>query len=416
MPSYIVEGGVPLCGVIHVQGAKNSVLPILAATLIADGECRIGNCPEISDTYTAAEILRGLGATVTLFSDKIYVDATSAAGFVISEELMRKMRSSVVFLGAILARRHHAVVSFPGGCELGPRPIDMHLSALRKMGVVIREEHGYLDCECDRLIGSDISLAIPSVGATENIMLAAVTAEGRTVINNAAREPEICDLQDFLNKMGAKVRGAGTPTVVIDGVKKLHGAEHRVIPDRIAATTYMCAVAATRGNALLHDTAPEHLSGIISFMREAGCTINVDGSDIYISCDRLHACRPVRTMPYPGFPTDAQAVCMAMMCRAKGSSVFIETVFSDRFRHVGELLRMGAKITVDGRVAIVDGVEKMYGANVDSTDLRGAAALVVAALAADGESEIRKIEHIERGYDCMPKVLSELGAKIVRRD
>ena len=416
MSEFLIEGGVPLCGVVDVQGAKNSVLPILAATLLADGESVIENCPCISDTAAAADILRYLGASVTVFSDRVYVDTSAAAGFMISDELMRRMRSSVVFLGAILARRGHAVISFPGGCELGPRPIDLHLAALRKMGARIREEHGFLDCECDGLKGTDVDLSIPSVGATENIMLAAVTAEGRTVISNAAKEPEICDLQCFLNKMGARVSGAGTPTVVIDGVRSLKPARHRVIPDRIAAATYMCAVAATAGNAMLRNTEPEHLSSIIAFLRQTGSTVTVSGSDIYISCDELRAADTVRTMPYPGFPTDAQAVCMALMCKAKGSSVFIETVFSDRFRHVGELSRMGAKITVDGRGAVVDGVGKMYGTKVESTDLRGGAALVVAALAAEGESRICKVSHIDRGYQDMCGVLSSLGARISRKE
>ncbi len=412
MSKIVIEGGYPLCGVVNIQGAKNSILPILAAAFLADGDCIIENCPDISDTHAAIEILRALGSTVTIHGNTVYINSDCACGFEIPDSLMRKMRSSIMFLGAILGKKNRALVSFPGGCELGPRPIDLHISSLSKMGVDIREEFGYLDCECKNISGAVIDLSFPSVGATENIMLAAVKAEGTTVINNAAKEPEIEDLQNFLVKMGAKISGAGSGRIVIDGVRKLTGARHSVIPDRIVTATYLCAVAATGGNALLKHANASHLGTLLSFLRESGCEINDYGDSLQISCDGLRGGHTVRTMPFPGFATDAQAVCMAMMCKAKGSTVFIETIFESRFKQVGELLRMGAKITTEGRVAVVEGVKKLYGTTVEASDLRGGASLVVAGLSAEGTTVIDNAEHIYRGYENIEKNLSELGAKI----
>ncbi len=412
MSKIIIEGGYPLCGVIDIQGAKNSILPILAATFLADGDCIVENCPDISDTHAAIDILRALGSTVTVKGNTVYINSDHACGFEIPDLLMRKMRSSIMFLGAIIGRKKRALVSFPGGCELGPRPIDLHLSALAKMGVSIREEFGYLDCECEKINGTVIDLSFPSVGATENVMLAAVKAEGITVINNAAKEPEIEDLQNFLVKMGAKIHGAGSGKIVIEGVSELTGARHSVIPDRIVTATYLCAVAVTGGNALLKKANDAHLGTFLSFLRESGCEINVYDDAIQVSCDGLKGGHTVRTMPFPGFATDAQAVCMALMCKASGSTVFIETIFESRFKHVGELLRMGAKITAEGRVAVVEGVKRLYGTTVEAGDLRGGASLVVAGLAAEGTTVVDNAEHIYRGYENIVGKLSDLGAKV----
>ena len=414
MPKLRIEGGNALCGVIDIQGAKNSILPIMAATLTAQGECVIENCPDISDTHTALEILRALGALVKHRGDRVWVDCRSVIDYEIPDALMRKMRSSVIFLGALLAHSGKAVISFPGGCELGPRPIDLHLSALEKMGVSIREEFGCLFCCGEHMTGCEIPLAFPSVGATENIMLAAVRARGTTVITNAAREPEIEDLQNFLNSMGADIHGAGSSTVVIRGGGELRGCVHRVIPDRIVTATYLCAVAATRGNALLRKTCPAHNVALLSLLRQSGCEIEVQDDLLRIACDSPRAVRCVRTMPYPGFPTDAQAPFMGLMCVAKGSTVFVETIFESRYKHIAELQRMGAHITPEGRVAVVEGVPRLRGAPVHATDLRGGAALMIAALAAEGVTEISEIHHIDRGYECPEEVLSHLGANILR--
>ncbi len=414
MPKLRIEGGNSLCGVIDIQGAKNSILPIMAATLVADGECVIENCPNISDTHTALEILQTLGAQVKHRGNTVRVDCRNVIDYEIPDALMRKMRSSVIFLGALLSRHGKAVISFPGGCELGPRPIDLHLAALEKMGVTIQEEFGSLFCRGEKMHGCEIPLAFPSVGATENIMLAAVRSHGTTVITNAAREPEIEDLQNFLNEMGANIRGAGSSTVVIQGVNSLSGCHHKVIPDRIVTATYLCAVAATRGNALLRNSCPRHNTALLSALRQCGCEIEERGDLLRIECDTLRAARRIRTMPYPGFPTDAQAPFMGLMCVAKGSTVFVETIFENRYKHIAELQRMGANITPEGRVAVVEGVKTLRGAPVQATDLRGGAALMIAALAAEGTTEISDIYHIDRGYEAPEQVLTQLGANICR--
>ncbi len=418
MQRLVINGGRKLSGAIDIQGSKNSVLPILAATLTSDGQCVICNCPRLSDTEAACDILRHLGCRVARQEDAVIVDAANGGINDIPDELMRKMRSSVMFLGAILTREQSAKISFPGGCELGPRPIDLHISALRQMGVKVIEEGGFLSCTCpDGLIGTSVSLAIPSVGATENIMLAAVKAKGETVIHNAACEPEIVDLQNFLNAMGARITGAGTSRIAIQGVERLNGCEHRIIPDRIVAATYLIAGCMSGGKVELCGVIPEHISAITGLLHEMGIKIRVDGRRIMVYADtRPLAPRTVRTTYYPGFPTDAQALMMALACICRGSSLFIETVFENRYRHVGELRRMGARIQVEQRVAVVEGVEKLWGTNVEATDLRGGAALMCAALSAQGTTVIERIEHIDRGYDAPELALSALGADIKRED
>lgn len=415
MSRLVIRGGVPLCGVLSIQGAKNSVLPIMSAALLADGECVIKNCPKISDLKSALEILEALGARTETYADRVIVNAANADKYVIPDDLMRKMRSSIMFLGAIVSKCGKARVSLPGGCDIGNRPIDLHLLSLEKMNISIEGKNGYLECTTDGIKGAEINLTFPSVGATENIMLAAVKAEGETVIKNAAREPEIVDLQNFLNAMGGKVTGAGTSEIRIDGVKKLHPVTYSIISDRIVAATYLCAVAASRGCALFKNINPEHLSAVIALMRDAGCVIDTYEDSISIDCERIKKIKrinSVRTMPYPGFPTDAGSPFVSLMCLAKGSTVFVETVFENRFKYIGELLRMGAKIKTEDRVAVIDGVDKLYGTTVKAHDLRGGAALCVAAVAAEGETVIDNAEYIKRGYESIDRDLSLLGANI----
>lgn len=414
--SYLrIQGGRPLSGHLTVQRAKNSVLPVLAATLLAGGECRIADCPRLSDVETAAEILRHLGCQAQWDGNDLLVDTACVTRWDIPEELMRKMRSSVIFLGAILTRCGRAELSYPGGCELGPRPIDLHLTALRTLGAEISEIGGSLLCRAECLRGGDILLTLPSVGATENAILAACGAEGTTIISNAAREPEIVDLQDFLQKLGADVHGAGTSTITVRGGGVRHGCVHRCIGDRIAAATYLCAAAAAGGQVTLRGVDYRHLATVTTALGQAGCRLQCTEDSITLESDgRLRAIPPVRTSPYPGFPTDAQAPLMAALCKGTGCSVFVENIFESRYRHVDELCRMGAEIQVEGRVAVVYGVPRLHAAQVRSTDLRGGAALVVAALGAEGESIVTGIHHVERGYQDLPGDLRLLGASVRR--
>ena len=417
MSQLFIKGGVPLSGDVRVQGAKNSVLPILAATLLTGDEVTIRNCPRLRDVEASAEILRMLGCSARWEDGVLTVAAGQVTGCTVPDGLMREMRSSAIFLGAILARCGQAELSYPGGCELGPRPIDLHLAGLRDLGAEILESGGMLHCRAPRLRGRELMLSLPSVGATENLMLAACAAEGVTSICNAAREPEITDLQEFLNACGARVSGAGSSTVVIEGGHKLHGCTYTVMPDRIVAATYLCAAASAGGTIVLREAREEHLATVTAVLRQAGCDIVSDQAGIACACRRpLRAVPPVRTAPYPGFPTDAQAVLMAALLRSRGSTVFEENIFESRYRHVDELIRMGAEIRVFGRTAVVTGVETLRGAPVRCTDLRGGAALCVAALAAEGETRVTEISHIDRGYESIERDLRALGAEIVRTE
>ncbi len=416
MQKLVIEGENRIGGEIHIQGAKNSALPLLAACALADGEIVLHNCPRLSDVYAACRILTCLGCRCSNRGNTVEVNARSISGYCVPDELMREMRSSIVFLGAILGRLGECSLSFPGGCELGPRPIDMHIAALRQMGVSIKEEHGVLRCTCPKgLKGAKISLSFPSVGATENIMLAACLAKGDTVIYNAAREPEIADLGNFLNCCGARISGHGSSTIYITGVRGLHGCEYRVMPDRIAVCTLMSAAAITGGEITLTDARARDVDAVIPVFEQMGCTVFAYEDRIFLSAKRpLKAVRTIRTMPYPGFPTDAQAIVMAALTKAHGTSVIVENIFENRYRHVDELVRMGADVKAEGKVAVVEGVGRLYGANVIATDLRGGAALVIAALAAEGETNLSNVKLIDRGYEEIEKQLSSVGAKIKR--
>lgn len=417
LAELFIEGTNKLKGEVNIQGAKNSVLPILAATVLCENECTIHNCPDLTDVNASIEILKYLGASVVRDGHTLYVNAREIYKDEIPDVLMREMRSSIVFLGAMISKLKKAKLSFPGGCELGPRPIDMHLKALRQIGVSVKDDGGIIECEMTgNPCGSHIALSFPSVGATENILLASVLCSGITVINNAAREPEIVDLADFLNKCGAKISGAGEGTITVEGVGHLSGCEHTVIPDRVSAATFMAAAAVTGGDILLSDVQAEHLSSVVSIFEEAGCQISINNNEMrLIAPEILSSLQEVRTMPYPGFPTDVQAIVMAMSTLADGTSVFIENIFECRYKHVSELIRFGANIKVEGRVAVVEGVQSLSGATVKAEDLRGAASLVVAALAAYGESTVMGIKHLDRGYEHIENQLSKLGAKIVRK-
>lgn len=414
MSFYRIEGGRPLGGRLAVQGAKNSVLPILAAALLAPGQSVIHNCPDLSDVNATLDILSLLGCRVDREGDTVTVDATVLNRADIPERLMREMRSSVIFLGALLARLGTADLFYPGGCELGPRPIDLHLSALRTLGADIREEQGCLRCRGGSgLRGRELCLSMPSVGATENAMLAACGCPGVTTIVGAAREPEIVDLQRYLRAMGAEVWGAGGSSITIQGGKILYPAEYRVVGDRIAAATYLCAAAAAGGVVELTGADPDHLTAVLTCLEEAGCWVHTAPGFLALeSKGRLSGIAPVRTAPYPGFPTDTQAILMAALAGGTGTTMFVENMFDSRYRHVDELRRMGADIQVAGRVAVVSGVGKLRGAAVRSTDLRGGAALVVAGLGAEGTTYVSDLRHIRRGYDGLDRSLRALGADI----
>lgn len=413
---FSVTGGSRLGGRLSVQGAKNSILPILAACVLCRGEIILHNCPDLSDVVSAIRILEHLGLDVTREGDTLKIVSTGITGCEVPDELMREMRSSALFLGAILSESGCARVSMPGGCELGPRPIDMHVSALKKLGAVCDEETGDMCFFAPKgLCGTHISLWFPSVGATENIILASAKARGTTIITNAAREPEIVDLARFLNCCGARIRGAGSSTIVIDGTDRLYSCEYRVMPDRIAAVTFLTAAAITGGEIVLCDANREDITPALLPLEAAGCGIYSQNDKIVLKApQKLRSMNIIKTMPHPGFPTDAQAIIMALSTLCEGSTMFVETIFENRFRHVSELLRMGADIKTEGKVAVVNGVKRLHPAAVCCTDLRGGAAILLAALSAQGESIISDVRHIDRGYQHIESDLNKLGAKIER--
>lgn len=409
----LLEGPAHLGGEIDLQGAKNSTLPLLAAAVLCRGQTVLTNCPRLRDVDTAVRILEHLGCRCRREGDALIVE-NGVKRSEVPQSLMQGMRSSIVFLGAILSRCGEAVMCFPGGCELGPRPIDLHLSALEKLGVEVEESGGCLRCRAPEGIrGNYVSLSFPSVGATENVMLAAVCGKGTTVLQNAAKEPEIVDLAAYLNRCGGRIYGAGESCVIIDGVKELRGSEHRVMPDRIVAATYMAAAAVTGGSVTLRDVDNTHLLPMLAPFEDAGCDIRQLGRAIHIRGPRrLRAAGHIRTMPYPGFPTDAQPPVMAMAAVGEGTSIFVENIFENRFKHAYELQRLGAKIRVEGKVAVVEGVPRLQGASVHAEDLRGGAALVVAGLNAQGQTRVHGAGYIRRGYEDIAGDLRRLGANI----
>lgn len=412
MAQYIIEGGNKLEGAVNASGSKNASLPIIAASILSGKTTTLYNVPNIQDIKITLEILRLLGCNVVRKNGKIIIDSNSINKTEIPRDLMHKLRSSVILAGAIIGRFKKAVFSYPGGCDIGSRPIDLHIKALKKLGINIEEDSGYIICKSDKIIGTDIDLDFPSVGVTENIMLAAVLAEGETVVTNAAMEPEIVDLQNFLNRMGAKISGAGTNIIKIQGVKTLKNVSYNVMPDRIEVGTLLCMVSITGGNAIIKNVNNEDIKLISSKLEETGVKIKQEKGYIEIDAPKKLKAVDIKTLPYPGFPTDMQSVFGAMLTVAKGTSVIVENIFENRFKYINELKKMGAKASVEGRIAIIKGTKKLNGIEMEATDLRGGAALCTAALVAKGESKVNNIAHILRGYENLDKKLQKLNAKI----
>lgn len=416
MEKLVIHGGKPLQGTVRISGAKNAVLPIIVASMLGTAKSTLTEIPKLDDVHTVCDVIQSLGVHIenpqkgVLEIDASHLDSTSAP-----YDLVRRMRASFLVMGPLLARKRKAQISLPGGCSIGARPIDLHLKAFEAMGAVINLENGDIEAHVpDGLKGAQIYLDFPSVGATENILMAASLAEGKTVLQNAAEEPEIVDLATYLNSMGANIRGAGTNVIRIEGVKELHGANHSVIPDRIEAGTFMVGAAMTQGNVFVENALSEHLKPLIAKLKEVGAEVQEEIDGIRVIGHQPLRPADIKTLPYPGFPTDMQAQFMALTTICEGTSVITETVFENRFMHVDEFKRMGAKIRIEGRSAIVEGVPKLKGADVNATDLRAGAALVMAGLVAEGETRVGYLYHIDRGYDNLVLKLQRLGADIVR--
>lgn len=416
MSRFIITGGKPLEGTITVSGAKNAVLPIIAASLLCAEPIQLEDAPDLLDVNVMNQIISSLGATYERNGSTLKVHAREIDCIEVPYELVSQMRASIFTMGPLLARNGHVRISHPGGCAIGSRPINLHLKGLEALGAKVRMDHGFIDVSSKGLKGARIYLDYPSVGATENIMMAAAMAKGTTLIENAAQEPEIVDLANFLNEMGGKVRGAGTNIIYIEGVREFHGVTHNVIPDRIEAGSYLLIAAATGGNVLVQNVIADHLKPLIAKMEEAGVYIVEVGDGIRICGDGVYNAVDIKTQVHPGFPTDLQAPFLAFLTRANGMGIITETVFENRFMHVDELKRMGANITIEGRSAIVQGIPRLNAAPVTVTDLRAGAALILAALTAEGTTSIRGIHHIERGYEKVEEKLSRLGANIIREE
>lgn len=419
MEKLIVKGGNRLVGAVKTSGAKNAVLPIIAASILGTTPSHLDEVPMLEDVHTISEVLKCLGLSVECSPEKnvLDIDSTSITSYEAPYELVRTMRASFLVMGPLLARIGKARISMPGGCAIGARPIDIHLKGFEALGVKIEQGHGYIEASApEGLKGTSIYFDFPSVGATENIMMAASLAEGTTILENAAEEPEIVDLANYLNKMGAKIRGAGTDTIRIEGVEKLHGADYTIIPDRIEAGTYMIAAAMTGGDVVVENVLPEHQKPLIAKLREAGAVVEEDIDKVRVIGKNPLKAVSIKTLPYPGFPTDMQAQMMAMMVIAEGRSKVTETVFENRFMHVVELNRMGAQISTEGRSAVIDGPCKLTGCDVRATDLRAGAAMILAGLVAEGTTRIGDLHHIDRGYENIVAKLKKLGADIERVD
>ncbi len=416
MDKIIVNGGKKLAGTVRVEGAKNSVLPIITASLIAsEGVSELHEVPTLDDVYTINEVLRNLNADVKFDENVVTVDATQQLETIAPFEYVSKMRASVLVLGPLLARYGHARVAMPGGCAIGSRPIDLHLKGFEAMGAKVNIGNGFVEVETDgRLKGAKVYLDVASVGATENLMMAATLAEGKTILENCAKEPEIVDLANYLNKMGAKVVGAGTETIRITGVDKLVGAKHTIIPDRVEAGTFMVAAAVTEGNIFIENALSEHLRPITAKLNEMGATVTEENDGIRVIGPKVLKPTDIKTLPHPGFPTDMQSQFMVAMLMAEGTSVLTETVFENRFMHVEEFRRMNAEMKIEGRSVIIDGVSDLQGAEVAATDLRAAAALILAGLCADGQTIVTELSHLDRGYVDFTGKLRALGADIDR--
>lgn len=412
MAKILVKKSQPLKGHVKIDGAKNSVLPIIAATLLAKDKSVLKGVPNLKDVHVISDLIKYLGAEVEYKDNILTIDATNIKTCEAPYELVSKMRASFLIMGPLLARFNTTKISMPGGCAIGTRPIDLHLKGFKSLGAKIDMEHGFVEATTEKLVGTKLYLDFPSVGATENIMMAATLAEGTTIIENAAEEPEIVDLANFLNEMGANIKGAGTNTIRIKGVKKLKGAEHNIIPDRIEAATYMVAAAITKGDITIENVIMDHLKPVVAKLKEAGCEVEEMENSVRVIGPEVIQPIDIKTLPHPGFPTDVQSQFMAMLTVSSGTSTVIETVFENRFMHVAEFNRMGADIKIEGRSAIVKGVNKLHGANVNATDLRAGASLILCGLIAEGETLIGDIYHIQRGYVDIDKKISALGGDI----
>ena len=412
MANYIIEGGKRLEGEVKISGSKNASLPIICASILNGKKTKLYNVPDIHDTQVTLKILRYIGCKVKKDNDKIEIDSRYITKKEIPEDLMHQMRSTVILAGAILGRFKEVTFSYPGGCDIGARPIDLHLKSFKKLGINIAENYGFIRCSCDKIVRTNIDLDFPSVGATENIILASVLAEGKTVITNAAREPEIVDLVNMLKKMGAIISGEGTNIIQIEGVKELKEVKYRIMPDRIETGTFLCAGAITGGKIKVTNCIPEHIVPITSKLEEAGCNILIEKNSIELKAPTRLKAVELKTMPYPGFPTDMQSIFGTVLSVSKGTSVITENIFENRFKYLAELKRMGAKNKQEGNVAIITGVRRLSGTNVKSTDLRGGAAMILAGLNAKGTTTVTNIEYILRGYENIDKKLNKIGANI----